>query len=388
MTLIIDALRTPHGRYGGALRDVPMTDLAVLAARTLLERVGIDPQAVDELVLSCRHQAGNGPNPARTVAVQVGLAVETPAHTVNMACASGLKAVWAAHQEIVAGDADVVVVVAADSMSTMPYYGSYKLRWEGAKPSDITLIDGWRDGEDPLSGLPMGLTAENVADEYGIGRDDQDAWAARSQQRAEAAWDAEAFTGEVIPVEHEAGSLVADETVRTGTTIEKLARLRPAFRDDGTVTAGNAGQMSDAAAAILLTSDEAAGRLGLQPRAAVRSAAAVGVDPRVMSIGPVDAIPKALKRAGVTINDIDLFEINEAFAAQIVQNVRALGLDEERVNPQGGGIALGHPTGETGGRLIASLLRQLEASDGRYGVASMCVGGGQGAAMVVERVSR
>lgn len=386
-TWVIDGLRTPHGRYGGSLRDVPMADLAVLTAQSLLARVGVDPAVVDELVLSCRHQAGNGPNPARTIAVRSGLAVTTPAHTVNMACASGLKAVWAAHQAIAAGDAEVVLVVAADSMSTMPYYGSYKLRWEGAKPRDITLIDGWRDGEDPLSGLPMGLTAENVAAAYDISREAQDEWAARSQQRAETAWKNGAFDGEVIAVEHDAGELAQDETVRAGTTVEKLARLRPAFQADGTVTAGNASQMGDASACLLLASDAAATRLGLTPRAAVRAVAAVGVDPSHMGIGPVDAIPKALARAGVALRDVDLFEINEAFGAQIVQNVRALGLDEERVNRNGGGIALGHPTGETGGRLVATLLRQLEELGARYAVASMCVGGGQGAAAVLERAT-
>src|SRR5690625_2423311 len=189
-----------------------MTDLAVHAATSLLTRTGIDPSEVDELVLSCRHQAGNGPNPARTVAVRSGLPTRVPGHTVNMACASGLKAFWAAHQAIQTGDAAVVLVVAADSMSSIPYYGSYKLRWGGAKPADITFIDGWRDGEDPLSGLPMGLTAENVAREYGINRAAQDAWAARSQQRAEAAWRDTVFTTEVVPVEHENGELAADET--------------------------------------------------------------------------------------------------------------------------------------------------------------------------------
>ncbi|WP_166875046.1 thiolase family protein [Salinibacterium sp. ZJ450] len=387
-TWVVDGLRSPHGKYGGTLRDVPMTDLAVQTTQLLLQRVGIDPAVIDEVVLSCRHQAGNGPNPARTIAVKSGLAESTPAHTVNMACASGLKAVWAAQQAIAAGDADIVLVSAADSMSSMPYYGSYKLRWEGAKPRDITLKDGWRDGEDPLSGLSMGLTAENVAAKYGISRAAQDEWAARSHQRAEEAWAAGSFGDEVVTIDTASGAFSRDETVRPGTTVEKLSRLAAAFREDGTVTAGNASQMGDAAASILLASTDAVKRFGLRPRAALRSVAAVGVDPKQMGVGPVEAIPKALARAGISLSDVDLFEINEAFAAQIVQNVRALGLDEERVNRNGGGIALGHPTGETGGRLIATLLRQLEETDSRYAVASMCVGGGQGAAAVLERVPR
>jgi acetyl-CoA C-acetyltransferase len=385
--LVVDGLRTPHGRYGGALKDVSMTTLAVRVATALLERTGLDPAAVDELILSCRHQAGNGPNPGRTVAVKSGLGERTPAHTINMACASGLKAVWLARQAIQAGDSSVVLVVAADSMSTMPYYGSYKLRWGGAKPHDITLIDGWRDGEDPLSGLSMGLTAENVARRYEITREDQDAWAYRSHHRAATAWENGAFASEVIAVQDDAGALAADETIRAQTTLAKLASLRPAFDKAGTVTAGNASQMADAASAVLVVSDEAARKWGLTPAASIRAAAAVGVDPSYMGIGPVEAIPKALGLAGLATSDIDLFEINEAFAAQIVQNVRGLDLDADRVNQDGGGISLGHPTGETGGRLISTCLRQLKSRDANLGVASLCVGGGQGVAIVLERES-
>lgn len=387
--LVFGGLRTPHGRHGGALRDVPVVTLATHVASTLLDRTGVPADAIDELILSCRHQAGNGPNPGRTVAVRAGMPERVTAHTVNMACASGLKAIWLARQAIIAGDAEVVMVVGADSMSTIPYYGSYRLRWQGSRPRDITFIDGWRDGEDPLSGQSMGQTAENVAARYGIARADQDAWALRSHRRAAAAWDRGAFANEVVPISDPAidgGTFEADETVRRDSSAERLARLRPIFAADGTVTAGNASQMCDAAAAVLVTSAAAARRLGLTGGLRIRSVAAVGVDPKHMGIGPVEAIPLALGRAGVKQSDIDVFEINEAFGAQIVQNVRALGLDEDRVNPDGGGIALGHPTGETGTRLVVTLLRQLTEGGGELGVASMCVGGGQGVAAVLERV--
>jgi acetyl-CoA acetyltransferase family protein len=269
----------------------------------------------------------------------------------------------------------------------MPYIAPYTLRWEGVRRGDIVLADGWRDGgTDPICGMNMGQTVEKIAQEYGVERAAQDEWAARSQDRVRRAWEEGRFAQEVVPVETEDGELAQDETFRV-TSAEKLARLKPSFQDGGTVTAGNASQMADGAAAVLVASGEAVERHGVRPLARLVSFAAVGVDPTVMGIGPTAAIPMALKRAGLEIGDIDLFEINEAFAAQIVQNVRELRLDPERVNVNGGGIALGHPTGQSGTRIVVSLLHELARRDGRYGVASLCVGGGQGVAAVVERIA-
>ncbi|MEU2700316.1 thiolase family protein [Micromonospora aurantiaca (nom. illeg.)] len=382
---LVGAVRTPHGRYGGALRDVRVVRLGGLAGAAALARAGVPAEAVDETVVANCRQAGNGPNPGRQVSLAAGVPVPTPAQTINMACASGLKAVQLAHRSVRSGEADVALAVAAESMSTMPYLAPYTLRWDGVRRGDVLLQDGWRDGgTDPICGMSMGETAEKVAREFGVSRADQDAWSARSHQRLARAWESGAMALEVLPLDE----LDRDETVRPDTTPERLARLRPSFTDGGTVTAGNASQMADGAAAVVVAGGEAVRRYGLTPLGRIVGFAAVGVDPTMMGVGPAEAIPLALRRAGLTVADVDLFEINEAFGAQIVQNVRALGLDEERVNVNGGGIALGHPTGQSGARLIVSLLHELARRDGRYGVASLCVGGGQGIAAVIERVTR
>ncbi|MEU4789863.1 thiolase family protein [Micromonospora tulbaghiae] len=382
---LVGAVRTPHGRYGGALRDVRVVRLGGLAGAEALARAGVPADAVDETVVANCRQAGNGPNPGRQISLAAGVPVPAPAQTVNMACASGLKAVQLAHRSVLSGEADVALAVAAESMSTMPYLAPYTLRWDGVRRGDVLLQDGWRDGgTDPICGMSMGETAEKVAREFGVSRADQDAWSARSHQRLARAWESGATAQEVLPLDE----LDRDETVRPDTTPERLARLRPSFTDGGTVTAGNASQMADGAAALVVASGEAVRRHGLTPLGRIVGFAAVGVEPTMMGVGPAEAIPLALRRAGLTVGDVDLFEINEAFAAQIVQNVRALGLDEERVNVNGGGIALGHPTGQSGARLVVSLLHELARRDGRYGVASLCVGGGQGIAAVIERVTR
>ncbi|MEU0958841.1 thiolase family protein [Micromonospora aurantiaca] len=382
---LVGAVRTPHGRYGGALRDVRVVRLGGLAGAAALERAGVPAEAVDETVVANCRQAGNGPNPGRQISLAAGVPVPTPAQTINMACASGLKAVQLAHRSVRSGEADVALAVAAESMSTMPYLAPYTLRWDGVRRGDVLLQDGWRDGgTDPICGMSMGETAEKVAREFGVSRADQDAWSARSHQRLARAWESGAMAQEVLPLDE----LDRDETVRPDTTPDRLARLRPSFTDGGTVTAGNASQMADGAAAVVVAGGEAVRRYGLTPLGRIVGFAAVGVDPTMMGVGPAEAIPLALHRAGLTAADVDLFEINEAFGAQIVQNVRALGLDEERVNVNGGGIALGHPTGQSGARLIVSLLHELARRDGRYGVASLCVGGGQGIAAVIERVTR
>jgi len=381
---LLGPARTPQGRFGGTLRAVPMVELALAAGTAALERSGVPSGAVDELVLSCRHQAGNGPNPGRTVALRLGLPERVPAHTVNMACASGLKAVALAAQSVALGEAQVVLVVAADSMSTMPYYGPSSLRWEGLRGKDVTLVDGWRDGTDPVSGLTMGLTAENVAARYNVSRPAQDQWSLRSHQRAQAAWESGAFDDQVVPVEFEGVRLERDETIRPDSTLERLAALRPAFLEGGSVTAGNASQMGDGAAAVVVASAAAVERYGLAPAGKLLSFAAVGVDPVVMGIGPAAAIPLALERAGVEQASVDLYEINEAFAAQVVQNVEALGLDPDRVNVNGGAIALSHPTGQTGCRLVVGALSELARRGASRAVVSLCVGGGQGVAAVVD----
>jgi acetyl-CoA C-acetyltransferase len=383
--LLAGAVRTPHGRYGGALRGVPVVALGTLVARAALERAGVPADAVQEVIVANCRQAGNGPNPGRQVGVRAGVPESVPAQTINMACASGLKILHLASQSIAEG-ADVVLAVAMENMSRMPFLTTADIRWGGVRHGNVELIDGWRDGgTDPLCDLNMGQTAELIAERYGIGRDQQDAWALRSHARVAEAWRTGAFAEQVVPVALEGASLEVAETFRTDSSLEKLARLRPAFAEGGTVTAGNASQMSDGAAAIVVLSKAAAARLDVQPQGRVRAFAAVGVDPAVMGIGPTRAIPRALAAAGMEAGDVDLWEINEAFAAQIVQNVRELGLDEDRVNVNGGGIALGHPTGQSGCRITVSLLHELARRGAGRGVASLCVGGGQGVAMVVER---
>jgi acetyl-CoA C-acetyltransferase len=386
---LVGGVRTPHGRYGGALRDVSVVQLGAHAARSALERAGVPAEDVDEVVVSNCRQAGNGPNPGRQMTLRAGLPERVPAQTINMACASGLKAVQLAHQAVASGNADVALAVAAESMSRMPYIASGDLRWGGQRRGDIVLHDGWRDGgTDPICDMNMGQTAEKLAQRDGISRADQDAWAARSHERVAAAWREGRFDAEVVSVDLSDGDVFArDETYREQSDPAKLARLTPSFAADGTVTAGNASQMADGAAAVVIASADAVTRYGLTPRARLRSFAAIGVDPTIMGVGPTAAIPLALERAGVTVDDLGVLEINEAFAAQIVQNVRALGLDEARVNPNGGGIALGHPTGQSGCRLVVSLLHELERRDEQLGVASLCVGGGQGVAAVIERVA-
>jgi acetyl-CoA C-acetyltransferase len=384
---IVSAVRTPNGKYGGSLRDVRVVDLGGIAGAAAIERAGIAPGDIGDVVVSNCRQAGNGPNPGRQVAFKAGVPEPVPAQTINMACASGLKAIWTAAQSIQLGESDVSLAVAAESMSTMPYIASYKLRWGGVRRGDITLADGWQDGgTDPICDMNMGQTAEKIARVFGIDRSAQDAWSARSHQRVEAAWSSGAFDTQVVPVDHPDGALKQDEGFRSGSTAEKLATLKPSFQADGTVTAGNASQMSDGAASVVLAGDSAVRAKGLTPRARLVAFSAVGVDPTMMGIGPTKAIPNVLQKAGLELGEIDLFEINEAFGAQIVQNVRELGLDEDKVNVNGGGIALGHPTGQSGTRIVVSLLHELERRGGRYGVASLCVGGGQGIAAVIELV--
>ncbi|MQA03286.1 MAG: acetyl-CoA C-acyltransferase [Streptosporangiales bacterium] len=385
---LVGGVRTPNGRYGGSLREVPVVELGGIAGRAAVERAGIDAALVGETIVSNCRQAGNGPNPGRQISLKSGVGQRVPAQTVNMACASGLKVLDLARQAVAVGSADTVLAVSAESMSTMPFLAPSALRWGGARRGDITIYDGWRDGgTDPSCGMNMGQTAEKVAREFGVERGAQDEWSVRSHQCLAAAWDEGRFASQVVPVETDEGSLATDEGLRRDSTVEKLAGLKPSFEKDGTVTAGNASQMADGAAGIVVVSGDSLQRNGLTPRARIRSFAQVGVDPTMMGIGPAYAIPAALDAAGLAPTDVDLFEINEAFGAQIVQNVRALGLDEDVVNVNGGGIALGHPTGQSGLRLVVTLLAELERRDLQLGVASLCVGGGMGVAAVIERVA-
>ncbi|HEV7641875.1 MAG TPA: acetyl-CoA C-acetyltransferase [Gaiellaceae bacterium] len=387
--VIVSAVRTPVGSFGGQFKDVPATELGAQAINAARLRAQVAADEIDEVVLGCVLQAGLGQNPARQAAMLAGIPKEAPATTVNMVCGSGLKAVTLASQMIRAGDAEIVVAGGMENMSRAPYL-SPATRF-GARMGDAAMVDSMiRDGLwDVFGDVHMGITAENVADQFGISRDEQDAFAAESQQKAGRALDEGVFDAEIVPIEVRAKDgpvlVTTDEHPRPATTVEKLGRLRPAFRrDGGTVTAGNASGLNDGAAAVVLMSARKAAELGLEPLALVEGHASVGVEPSIMGIGPVPAVRKALERAGLELADVDLFELNEAFAAQALAVLKELGVDPNRVNPHGGAIALGHPIGASGGRILVSLLYELKRTHATRGVAALCVGGGQGQAIVVR----
>jgi 3-oxoadipyl-CoA thiolase len=385
--VILSAVRTPVGRYGGGLAAVRPDDLAALAIAAAVERAGIPAGEIEDVWFGCANQAGeDNRNVARFAALLAGLPESVAGVTLNRLCASGLSAVAGACQAVVAGDGDLFVAGGVESMTRAPFVT--------AKPEspyargDRTLHDttlGWRfvnpRYEENYSSASMGETGENVAARYGISREDQDAFAARSQARWQAAHDAGRFAAELVP----AGELEYDEHPRPGTTVEKLATLKPAFRQDGTVTAGNASGINDGAAALVIASEEKARALGIEPLGAFVGSAAAGVDPAVMGIGPIPAVHKLLERRGISLDQIDLIELNEAFASQALAVVRELGIDEELVNVNGGAIAIGHPLGMSGARLVVTLLHELRRRGGRYGLATLCVGVGQGQAALFER---
>jgi acetyl-CoA C-acetyltransferase len=389
--VILDGCRTAVGTFGAALKDVSAVELGTVAVREAVRRAGVRPDQVDEVILGCILQAGLGMNPARQVAIKAGLPDRVPAHTVNKVCGSGLKAVMLAAQAIKAGDSEVVVAGGMESMSGAPYLlpgARWGERLGHGKTLDHLIHEGLTDA---FHDIHMGVTAENLVERYGITRAEQDAFAAESQARAQAAIREGRFKDEIVPVpvaqkKGEAKPFDTDEHPRAGTTVESLGKLKPAFKKDGTVTAGNASGLNDGAAALVVTSTERASRLGLKPRARIVSYASAAVDPKVMGIGPVPAVRKALERAGLGADRIDLFELNEAFAAQSLAVLRELKLDPSRVNVNGGAIALGHPIGASGARILVTLLYALRARDKRLGLASLCIGGGQGVAMVVERL--
>jgi acetyl-CoA C-acetyltransferase len=384
---VIAAVRTPVGRYGGALAGVRPDDLAAAAIAAAVERSGVDPAEIEDVYLGCANQAGeDNRNVARMAALLAGLPDSVAGVTVNRLCASGLSAVVGAAHAIAAGDGELFVAGGVESMSRAPLVMG--------KPDaafargDRTVYDttlGWRFPNPRLEELfpleSMGETGENVAERWSVSREDQDAFALRSQQRWAAANEAGRFDDELVPV----GELARDEHPRPDTSADRLAALKPAFRGGGTVTAGNSSGLNDGAAALVLASEEKARALGVEPLGAFVASAVAGVDPRVMGIGPIPAVRKLLARAGVEATELDVVELNEAFASQSLAVVRELGLDEERVNPNGGAIALGHPLGMSGARLVVTLLHELRRRGGRYGVATMCVGVGQGQAVLFER---
>lgn len=389
--VIVSAVRTPIGTFNGGLKDVSATRLGGIAIKAALERAGVEPGQVDEVIMGNVLQAGLGQNPARQAAVQANIPIEVPSFTVNKVCGSGLKAVHLAAQAILLGDADIVVAGGMENMSQSPYLLE-KAR-TGFRMGDQRLVDSMiRDGLWCAFGdCHMGITAENLCEKYGLSREELDAFAVRSQEKAAAALSKGIFKEEIVPVEvpQPKGAPVVvdtDENPRPGTNLESLAKLRPAFKPDGKVTAGNASSINDGAAALVIMSAETAEKRGLKPLAVIRANASAGVDPAIMGIGPVPATRKALQKAGLSLDDLDLVEANEAFAAQSLAVLKELGLNPDIVNVNGGAIALGHPIGASGARVLVTLLHEMRRRDARYGLATLCIGGGQGVATIVERV--
>ncbi|QGG46746.1 acetyl-CoA C-acetyltransferase [Heliorestis convoluta] len=387
--VIASAVRTPIGGFQGALSTTSVVDLGSLVIKEALTRANVSPSLVEEVFMGCILQAGSGQNVARQAAVHGGIPFETPATTVNMLCASGLKSVALAAQQIALGEMEVAVAGGMESMSTSPYLLSQArtgYRMGEGSIEDSMIKDGLSCS---LTHTHMGVTAENIAERYNISREEQDRFAIASQNKAIDAIDAGRFRDEIVPVsiarrKEEPLIFDTDEHPRRGSTIEKLAKLKPAFKKGGTVTAGNASGINDGAAAVVLMSAKRAAQEGIQPLARIRSAASEGVDPAYMGLGPIPATQKALKNAGLTIADIDLFEFNEAFAAQALAVLKDLEVPEEKANVNGGAIALGHPIGASGARILVTLLYEMKRRQNRYGLASLCVGGGQGQTLIVE----
>jgi 3-oxoadipyl-CoA thiolase len=394
--VILSAVRTPIGRYGGSLKDVRPDDLAALAIAEAVRRANIDAGSIEDVILGCANQAGeDNRNVARMSLLLAGLPVHVAGQTVNRLCGSGLQAINSAAQAISTGAGDTFVAGGVESMTRAPFVLG---KADSAFSRSMNLQDttlGWRFVNPRLSAMhhpySMGETAENVAERYHTSRADQDAYALRSHQRAVAAQQMGHFAEEIVPVtipqkKGEPVMVALDEQPRPDTTLAKLAALKPAFRKDGSVTAGNSSGINDGAAAVVLMSLNHAQELGLHPRARIVATAVAGVDPAYMGLGPIPATRKVLQRAGLNIKDIDLIELNEAFAVQVLQCVRELEIDEEKLNVNGGAIALGHPLGCSGARLVVTLLHELERRGGRYGLATMCIGVGQGIATIIERL--
>ncbi len=389
--VIASACRTALGKYGGTLKDVPARTLGAVVVKEAINRAGIKPEQVDEVIFGNVLQAGQGQNIARQVALDAGLPIESTAYTINIVCGSGLKSVALAANTIIAGEADIIVCGGTENMSAAPYAvptARWGARMNNVQMIDVTVNDGlW----DAFNNYHMGMTAENVAEKYGLTREMQDEFAVRSQNRAEAAITSGRFKDEIVPVvipQRKGDPIVfdTDEFPKFGTTMEKVAKLKPAFKKEGgTVTAANASGINDGAAALVIMSKEKADELGIKPLATVVSYATGGVDPKIMGVGPVPAVRKALAKANLKVEDLDLVEANEAFAAQSLAVAKDLGFNMDITNVNGGAIALGHPIGSSGARILVTLLHEMAKRDAKLGLATLCIGGGQGQACIVKR---
>lgn len=388
--VIASAVRTPVGSFGGAFKNLTSVDLGIIAAKEAMKRAKVTPDMIDEVLLGNVLQAGQGQNVARQITLGAGCPETVPALTVNKVCGSGLRTVSLAAQIIMAGDADIILAGGTESMSSAPYLLP-TTRW-GARMGDSTVVDHMiNEGLwDAFNKYHMGITAENVSEQFGITREMQDELAVTSQNRAEKAQKEGRFDDEIVPVEikDRKGNVTVidkDEYIRYGQTVETAAKLRPAFKKDGTVTAGNASGINDGASCLIVMSEEKAKELGVEPLATIVSYASAGVDPKIMGTGPIPASKKAMEKAGLTIDDIDLIEANEAFAAQAYAVKNELGYDFDKVNVNGGAIALGHPIGASGARILTTLLYEMKERDAKKGLATLCIGGGMGTAVIVER---
>jgi acetyl-CoA C-acetyltransferase len=389
--VVISGARTPMGRFGGTLKDVAAYDLGGVVVAEALKRAGLKGNEVDDVILGSCRQAGNGPNPSRTAALKGGVDMSVPTITLNMACPSGMRALAMASQAIRLGEAEKVLIGGFDSMSTIPYLLK-NVRWQGFRFGDKTILDGWSDSIDPSCNMGMGVTAENLVDKYDLSREEMDEYAVSSHKKAARAQGEGWFDEEIVSVEipQRKGEPIIfskDETIRADTTVEKLAKLPCVFRKDGKITAGNACGMSDGAVALIVTSRQKAEEMGVKPLFSLVSYAQAAVESQIMGDGPGVVIPAALENAGMTLNDMDFIEVNEAFAAQVLANERVLKWDREKLNVHGGAIALGHPTGISGARIILTLYHVLRIHDGEYGIAGICGGGGVTMAAVIKRES-
>ncbi len=388
---LVGSVRTPIGRFGGSLASLTAADLGVTVARESLRRAGLEPDQIQDSIWGCARQAGGGPNVARQISYRAGLPDTVPAFTVNQACGSGLRAIILAAEQIILGRAKAVLAGGTESMSRVPYFAE-GARW-GMRLGHTDLVDGmYRDGfNDPLSGMVMGETAENLARRYEISRIEQDEYALRSQQRAQAAQEAGRFAAELLPLElqgrkGETVTFARDEHARVDTTIESLKKLPPVFSNEGGVTAGNSSGITDGAAAVVVLDEDMLKEVGGEPEARLVDYEVAGVAPEIMGIGPVPAIRTLLNRQQLTLGDIDLIELNEAFAAQVIACDRELHFDNEKLNVNGGAIALGHPIGCTGTRITTTLLHEMKKRGARRGLATLCISGGMGIALLVERI--
>jgi acetyl-CoA C-acetyltransferase len=390
--IIASACRTPIGNFGGSLSGVSAAKLGGIVIAESIKRAGIDPGTVDEVIFGCVLQAGLGQNIARQSSVMAGIPFKVPSTTLNMVCGSGLKTVCLAAQSLLTGEGEIIIAGGTENMSQSPYI-LREARW-GARMGNLTMVDSLLNDAltDTFNQYHMGITAENIADKYLITRAEQDLFALSSQQKAEKSQAENRFREEIIPVQAELKKgesklIENDEYIRYGTTIEKLAALKPAFNKNGTVTAGNSSGINDGAAALVIMSREKAQKLGIQPMAGILSYASSGVEPSLMGIGPVESCRKALQKAELSVDDIGLAEINEAFAAQAIAVVKELGIMPERLNVNGGAIALGHPVGASGARILVTLLYEMKRRNTRYGMAALCIGGGMGITVIVENES-